>query len=110
MITKIYFPRLVIPTSAVVVSFHRFSHLLRHLVGLMVWYRFIPPATVFFLPVFAFLSFCRRDGAGLWLAALTVKYRDFRYIVPFIVQFGLYVSPVGFSSSIVPGSTSCSIR
>ena len=103
MITKIYFPRLVIPTSAVVVSFIDFLISFVIFVGLMVWYRFIPPATVFFLPVFAFLSFAAAMGAGLWLAALTVKYRDFRYIVPFIVQFGLYVSPVGFSSSIVPG-------
>lgn len=102
MITKIYFPRLVIPTSAVVVSFIDFLISFVIFAGLMVWYRFVPPISALLLPVLAVLSFAAAMGSGLWLASLTVKYRDFRYIVPFIVQFGLYVSPVGFSSSVVP--------
>ena len=102
VITKIYFPRLVIPTSAVVVSFIDFLISFLIYIGLMIWYKFLPPLAILFLPVFALLSFSAAIGAGLWFAALTVKYRDFRYIVPFIVQFGIYVSHVGFSSSIVP--------
>ncbi len=102
MITKIYFPRLVIPTSAVVVSFIDFLISFIIFLGLMVWYRFLPPLSVLFLPAFVLLAFGAAMGGGLWLAALTVKYRDFRYIVPFIVQFGIYVSPVGFSTSIIP--------
>ncbi len=102
MITKIYFPRLVIPTSAVVVSFIDFAISFTIFAGLMLWYRFIPPASIFLMPLFALLCFAVAMGSGLWFAALTVKYRDFRYIVPFIVQIGLYVSPVAYSSSIVP--------
>ena len=102
VITKIYFPRLVIPTSAVVVSLVDFLISFVIFVGLMVWYRFVPPWSVLFLPVFTLLTFGASMGGGLWLAALTVKYRDFRYIVPFIVQFGVYISPVGFSSQAIP--------
>lgn len=102
LITKIYFPRLVIPTSAVVVSFIDFLISFLIFVGLMIWYAFVPPWTVIFLPVFSLLAFSVAMGGGLWLAALSVKYRDFRYIVPFIVQIGLYISPVAFSSSVIP--------
>ena len=70
--------------------------------ALMLWYRFMPDWHIFLLPAFLILAFAASFGTGLWLCALTVEYRDFRYIVPFIVQFGLYISPVGFSSSIVP--------
>src|SRR5208337_3274309 len=72
------------------------------LVLLMIWYRYAPPAAVAFLPVFTLLVFGASLGVGLWIAALMVQYRDFRFIVPFMVQFGLYISPVGFQSSIVP--------
>jgi lipopolysaccharide transport system permease protein len=72
------------------------------LLGLMAWYDFVPSWRILTLPLFILIAFAASMGAGLWLAALNVQYRDFRYIVPFIVQFGLYVSPVGFSSSIVP--------
>src|SRR6185437_7443675 len=72
------------------------------LVGLMVWYRFLPGWQIFFLPVFALMVFRVSFGIGVWITALNVKYRDFRYVIPFFVQFGLYISPVGFSSSIVP--------
>ena len=102
MISKIYFPRLVIPTAAVIVSFVDFiiSGLL--ILAMMLWYGFTPDWRLLSLPLLMLLVFLTALGAGLWIAALTVKYRDFRYITPFIVQMGLYVSPVGFSSTIVP--------
>ena len=102
MISKVYFPRLVIPASAVIVSFVDFLISGIILVGLMVWYGFAPNLRMLTLPLFIFVAFAAAMGAGLWIAALNVKYRDFRIIVPFVVQFGLYVSPVGFSSNIVP--------
>ncbi len=103
LISKVYFPRLIIPASSVITSFVDFLISGAILVALMVWYQFVPGWRVFYLSVFIGIAFAAAMGAGLWLTALNVKYRDFRYIVPFIVQFGLYVSPVGFSSSIVPG-------
>ena len=102
MISKVYFPRLVIPTSAVIVSFVDFLISGIILVGLMLWYGFAPDWRIITLPFFIFIAFAAAMGAGLWIAALNVKYRDMRYIIPFVVQFGLYVSPVGFSSAIVP--------
>ena len=102
MISKVYFPRLVIPASAVIVSFVDFLISGVILVGLMFWYGFMPDWRMLTLPLFIFVAFAAAMGAGLWMAALNVKYRDFRYIIPFVVQFGLYVSPVGFSSTIVP--------
>ncbi|AFY30877.1 ABC transporter permease [Calothrix sp. PCC 7507] len=102
LISKVYFPRLIVPTSAVVVSFVDFMISGIILLGLMAWYNFVPSWRILTLPLFIAIAFAASMGAGLWLASLNVKYRDFRYIVPFIVQFGLYVSPVGFSSSIVP--------
>jgi lipopolysaccharide transport system permease protein len=102
LISKVYFPRLIIPTSAVITSFVGFLISGLILVGLMIWYRFIPDWRICTLPLFIMIAFAASMGMGLWLTALNVKYRDFRYIVPFIVQFGLYVSPVGFSSSIIP--------
>lgn len=102
MISKVYFPRLVVPTSAVIVSFIDFLISGAILVGLMVWYGYAPDWHIIMLPVFTLIAFAAAMGAGLWMAALNVKYRDFRYIIPFVVQFGLYVSPVGFSSAIVP--------
>lgn len=102
LISKVYFPRLVVPTSAVVVSFVDFMISGTILLGLMAWYNFIPSWRIITLPFFILIAFAASMGAGLWLASLNVQYRDFRYIVPFIVQFGLYISPVGFSSQIVP--------
>jgi lipopolysaccharide transport system permease protein len=102
MISKVYFPRLVIPASAVIVSFVDFLISGIILVGLMVWYGFDPGLRIFTLPLFIMVAYAAAMGAGLWIAALNVKYRDFRIIVPFVVQFGLYISPVGFSSAIVP--------
>jgi lipopolysaccharide transport system permease protein len=102
LISKVYFPRLIVPTSAVVVSFVDFMISGIILLGLMAWYNFVPSWRILTLPLFILIAFAAALGAGLWLASLNVKYRDFRYIVPFIVQFGLYISPVGFSSSVVP--------
>ena len=102
MISKVYFPRLVVPASAVIVSFVDFLISGVILIGLMLWYGFTPNWRLLTLPLFIFVAFAAAMGAGLWIAALNVKYRDFRYIIPFVVQFGLYVSPVGFSSTIVP--------
>ena len=102
LISKVYFPRLIVPTSAVIVSFVDFLISGMILLGLMAWYNFVPDWRILTLPGFILIAFMAAMGAGLWLAALNVEYRDFRYIVPFIVQFGLYISPVGFSSSIVP--------
>jgi lipopolysaccharide transport system permease protein len=102
MISKVYFPRLIVPTSAVIVSFVDFLISALILLALMVWYNFVPDWRILTLPLFTLIAFAAAMGAGLWLAALNVQYRDFRYIVPFIVQLGLYISPVGFSSSVVP--------
>jgi lipopolysaccharide transport system permease protein len=102
LISKVYFPRLAIPTSAVIVSFVDFLISFAILVLLMLGYQFMPSWRMLALPLLILLAFGAAMGAGLWLAALNVKYRDFRYVVPFIVQLGVYVSPVGFSSGIVP--------
>ena len=102
LISKVYFPRLIVPTSAVIVSFVDFLISGMILLGLMAYYNFVPDWRILTLPVFILISFAASMGVGLWLAALTVQYRDFRFVVPFIIQFGLYISPVGFSSSIVP--------
>lgn len=102
LISKVYFPRLVVPTSAVIVSFADFLISGVILAGLMLWYGYSPDLRIVFLPLFILIAFAAAMGSGLWVAALNVEYRDFRYIVPFVVEFGLYVSPVGFSSSIVP--------
>lgn len=102
LISKVYFPRLIVPTAAVVVAFVDFLVTLSLLAATMAWYRFAPGWTILTLPAFVALAFLASLGPGLWITALNVKYRDFRYVIPFIVQFGLYVSPIGFSSSVVP--------
>lgn len=102
MISKVYFPRLVVPASAVIVGLVDFLISGVMLAGLMLWYDVAPDWRIMTLPLFLAIAVVAAMGAGLWIAALNVKYRDFRYIVPFVVQFGLYASPVGFSSAIVP--------
>jgi lipopolysaccharide transport system permease protein len=102
LISKIYFPRLIVPAGSVITSFVDFLITLGMMAVMMLWYGFAPDWRLLLLPAFVLLAFAASFGMGLWLSALNVEYRDFRYIVPFIVQFGLYVSPVGFSSSIVP--------
>jgi lipopolysaccharide transport system permease protein len=102
MLTKIYFPRLIIPVSTVIVNLVDFLISFIILVGLMIWYHFTPSWSILFLPLYLILAILTALGAGIYVAALNVKYRDFKYIVPFVVQFGLYISPVGFSSNVVP--------
>jgi lipopolysaccharide transport system permease protein len=102
MISKVYFPRLVVPVSSVITSFVDFLISAVLLAGMMVIYRYVPGPTILFLPLFVLLAFATAFGAGLWISALMVRYRDFKYIVPFVVQFGLYLSPVGYLSSRVP--------
>jgi lipopolysaccharide transport system permease protein len=102
LISKIYFPRLIVPSSSIVTSFVDFLITLVLMAAMMAWYRFAPDWRLLFLPLFVILAFGCALGVGLWLSALTVEYRDVRHIVPFIVQFGMYVSPVGFSSDLVP--------
>jgi len=102
LISKVYFPRLIVPASSVIVSAVDFLISLALLGLLMLGYGFVPSWTFLFMPFFFLLATLAALGVGFWLSALNVKYRDFRYIVPFLVQFGLYVSPVGFSSSVVP--------
>jgi lipopolysaccharide transport system permease protein len=102
LISKIYFPRLIVPSSSVITSFADLLISFSILVAMMAGYHFWPDWRLITLPLFVVMSFSAAMGAGLWLCALNVKYRDFRYIVPFMVQLGMYVSPVGFSSSLVP--------
>jgi lipopolysaccharide transport system permease protein len=102
LISKVYFPRLIVPTATVVVALVDFLISFSILLLMMGWYQFLPGWQILVLPVFVLLAFFASIGPALWITALNVKYRDFRYLIPFIVQFGLYVSPVGFSSSVVP--------
>lgn len=102
LISKIYFPRLIVPAASIITSFVDLLISFSILVAMMAWYKYWPDLRILSLPLFMALAFGVAIGAGLWLCTLTVEYRDFRFIVPFIVQFGLYISPVGFSSSVVP--------
>lgn len=101
LITKVYFPRMIIPASSVITSLVDFGISFVIFLCMCIWYQFIPSWHIIFLPVFILLAFTCAFGIGLYLTAVNVKYRDFRYIIPFIVQFGLYISPVGFSSSVI---------
>lgn len=101
LITKIYFPRIILPASSVIVALADFAITLVLLAAVMLWYQFVPSWRIIFLPGFILLALVAALGPGLLITALNVKYRDFRYIIPFVVQFGLYISPVGFSSSVV---------
>jgi lipopolysaccharide transport system permease protein len=103
LIGKVYFPRLIIPASTAVVALVDFAINLALLLALMLWYGFAPGWELVLLPVFVVLATLASLGPAFLITALNVKYRDFRFIIPFIVQFGLYISPVGFSSAIVPG-------
>ena len=102
LISKVYFPRLIVPTATVVVAFVDFLISFEMLLLLMAWYQYPPGWRMLALPALTLLAFLASMGPALWITALNVKYRDFRYVIPFIVQFGLYVSPVGFSSSVIP--------
>ena len=102
LISKVYFPRLIIPAASVIVAGVDFLISFVILIGLMVWYHYVPDWHILTLPFFLLLAFFAVLGAGLYIAALNVKYRDFRFVIPFVVQLGLYISPVGFSTTIVP--------
>jgi lipopolysaccharide transport system permease protein len=102
LISKVYFPRLIVPVATIVVAFLDFLISFAILLLLMTWYLYAPDWRAAILPFFALLAFLVTVGPSLWAAALNVKYRDFRFVIPFIVQFGLYISPVGFSSTVIP--------
>jgi lipopolysaccharide transport system permease protein len=102
LISKVYFPRIIIPVSTIVVSLIDFLISFILLIGLMIWFRYLPTVNIFAIPILIVYAVLPSIGVGLWIASLNVRYRDFKFIVPFIVQFGLYISPVGFSSSVVP--------
>lgn len=102
LIGKVYFPRIIIPAAAIVTSLVDFAISLIILAGLMVWYGYVSGWQLVLLPLFTLMAALASFGAGLYLSSMAAKYRDFRYIIPFALQLGLYISPVGFSSNIVP--------
>lgn len=102
LISKVYFPRIIVPTSTVIVAFIDLAISFVILVGMMIYYQFAPSWQILLLPVFVIIGFAASLGPGFWVTSLNVKYRDFRYVIPFLIQVGLYLSPVGFSSSIIP--------
>lgn len=104
MLTKIFFPRIILPTSNVLVNLSDFFISFGIFVLIMIFYSFVPSWRIVFVPLFLLFALLISLGAGFFISSLNVKYRDFRYVVPFIVQFGLYISPVGFSSVVVPMS------
>ncbi len=102
IISKVYFPRLIIPTSAVISGVIDFCISFVILIGMMVWYKIVPTSNIIYLPLFLLLAFTAALGVGLWLSALNAEFRDVFYIVPFLVQAAQYISPVAYSSSIIP--------
>ena len=106
LISKVYFPRMIIPASSVITGLVDFGISFLLLLAMFIWYQFLPPLQILMLPLFILIAFFCAFGIGLYLTAVNVKYRDFRYIIPFIVQFGLYVTPVGFSSGVIEGEYS----
>jgi lipopolysaccharide transport system permease protein len=102
LIGKVYFPRMIVPAVSIVTALIDFLVSMLILTAVMIWYSFVPGWQILLLPMFIALALVASLGPGLWIAALNLKYRDFRFVVPFLVQLGLYVSPVGFSSAIIP--------
>ncbi|MBS1980344.1 MAG: ABC transporter permease [Bacteroidetes bacterium] len=102
LVSKVYFPRMIIPASSIITSLVDFGISFLLLLCMMVFYQYVPDVKIFLLPLFVVMAFLAAFGVGVYLTALNVRYRDFRYIIPFIVQFGMYVTPVGFSSDVVP--------
>jgi len=100
LISKVYFPRMIIPAASVITSLVDFLISLLLMFALLIWFGVMPSVNLIFLPLFILFAFFASFGVGLWLTALNVKYRDFKHVVPFIVQLGLYISPVGFTSAI----------
>ena len=109
LISKVYFPRLIVPSASVITSFVDFLVTLVLMAAMMCWYRAWPNWHILALPLFVALTFALAIGMGLWLCALNVQYRDVRFIVPFLVQIGIYASPVGWVSSEVPKKISPSL-
>ena len=105
LVSKVYFPRLIVPASSVIVSFIDFLISFVILIGLFFWYGFWPGWRIIALPLLLVLATVTAFGSGLFIAALNVKYRDFKFVIPFIIQFGLYISPVGYSSTVVYGNS-----
>jgi lipopolysaccharide transport system permease protein len=103
LITKVYFPRLVIPISSVLAGLVDFAIAFAVLLGLMWYYGITPTATIVFLPIFVAFAIVTALAVGLWLSSLNVKYRDVRYTIPFLAQFWMFVTPVAYPSSLVPG-------
>lgn len=101
MVKKIYFPRLIIPLSKAVVGFVDFGVAILLLIGLFFYYGIIPSSNIVFLPIFLILTLISSLAVGIWLSALTIRYRDFQYIIPFFVQFGLYITPVAYPTDVV---------
>ncbi len=101
MVKKIYFPRLVVPLSKALVGFVDFGIALFFVAVLMIYYGYMPSSSLIFLPVFVILNLLAALGAGIWLSALTIRYRDFQHIVPFLVQFGLYATPAAYPAKAV---------
>jgi lipopolysaccharide transport system permease protein len=104
LVGKVYFPRIIIPTSTALVALVDFAVALAILAGMMIYYQYMPTWRLLLLPGFVVLAVLASLGPALLVTALNVKYRDFRYIIPFIIQFGLYLAPVGYSSSVVPAA------
>jgi len=102
LVSKVYFPRMIVPIATIVTAFVDFLVSFVILLGLMTYYQFAPGWNMLLLPLFILMALLASLGPGLWITALNVKYRDFRYVIPFVVQFGLYISPVGFSSNVIP--------
>jgi lipopolysaccharide transport system permease protein len=102
LVSKVYFPRLIIPAGSVITSLVDLAISAGLMAVLLIWFRYLPDWRILALPLFTVLAFLAALGPGLFLAALTVKYRDFRYVLPFVSQFGLFISPVGFSSDVIP--------
>ena len=102
LIGKVYFPRLIVPTATIVVGLVDFAITFVLLAAMMIWFRFLPDWRILLLPAFVLLAVLGSLGPALFITALNVKYRDFRHIIPFLLQIGTYVSPVGFSSAVIP--------
>jgi lipopolysaccharide transport system permease protein len=102
LVSKVYFPKLIVPLASLSVSLVDFLISLGILAVIMIWYQWIPSVEVIMLPLLILLAAAVSFGVSIWIAALMVQYRDFRFIIPFLVQLGLYISPVGYPSQIVP--------
>jgi lipopolysaccharide transport system permease protein len=102
LIGKVYFPRIIVPSATTLVALVDFAIMFVLLLVMIAWFGFLPDWRIAFLPWFVLLAILASLGPALYITALNVKYRDFRHIIPFILQFGLYVSPVGYSSAVVP--------